>query len=72
MLLHKNDTEKTCWPIYWSPNIFELGCGFSVLLTTDDIKGFSPFSSQKAHEKMDADVEERLGQLGAVKGYLLL
>jgi hypothetical protein len=39
---------------------------------TDDTKGFLPFSSQEAHERMDADVEESLGQLGAVKGRLLL
>jgi hypothetical protein len=71
MLLHKNDTKKTCWPIDRSLNTFELGCGFSVLLPTDDTKEFSPFSSQEAHERMDADVEESLGQLGAVKGHLL-
>jgi hypothetical protein len=72
MLLPKNDTKKTCWPIYRSPSTFELGCEFSVFLTTDDTKGFSPFSSQEAHERMDADVEESLGQLGAMKGHLLV
>ena len=72
MLLHKDDTKKTRWLIHRSPSTFELGCEFSVVLTTDDTKGFSPFSSQEAHEKMDADVEERLGQLGAVNGHLLL
>ena len=72
MLLHKDDTKKTCWPIYRSLSTFELGCEFSVFLTTDDTKGFSPFSSQEAHERMDADVEESLGQLGAVKGHLLV
>jgi hypothetical protein len=61
MLLHKNDTKKTCWPICRSPSTFELGCEFSVLLTTGDTKGFSPFSSQEAHERMNADVEESLG-----------
>lgn len=65
-------TKKTCWPNYQSPSTFKLGCEFSVLLTTDDTKGFLPFSSQEAHERMDADVEESLGQLGAVKGRLLL
>jgi hypothetical protein len=72
MLLHKNDTKKTCWPICRSPSTFELGCEFSVLLTTGDTKGFSPFSSQEAHQRMDEDVEESLGQLGAVKGHLLV
>jgi hypothetical protein len=72
MPLQKNDTKKTCWPIYRSLSTFELGCEFSVLLTTDDTKGFSPFSSQEAHERMDAGVEESLGQLDAVKRYLLV
>jgi hypothetical protein len=72
MLLHKDDTKKTCWPIYRSPSTFELGCESSVLLTTDDTKGFSPLSSQEAHERMAADKEESLGQLGAVKGHLLV
>jgi hypothetical protein len=72
MLLHKDDTKKTGWLIYRSLSTFELDCEFSVFLTTDDTTGFSPFSSQEAHERMDADVEESLGQLGAMKGHLLV
>jgi hypothetical protein len=72
MLLHKDDTKKTCWPIYRSLSTFELGCEFSVFLTADDTKGFSPFSSQEAHERMNTDVEESLEQLGAMKGHLLV
>ena len=71
MLLHKNDTKKTCWPIYRSLSTFKLGCEFSVFLTTNNTKGFSPFSSQEAHERIDTNVEESLGQLGALKGHLL-
>ena len=72
MLLHKNDIKKNLLAGLPISSTFELGCEFSVFLTADDTKGFSPFSSQEAHERMAADVEESLGQLGAVKGRLLL
>lgn len=46
MLLHKDDTKKTCWPIYRSLSTFELGCEFSVFLTADDTRIFAVLESR--------------------------